>query len=43
MTLSGVFIPVIVAAYFVGGIPFGPIIARPHGKLTMAPRPGSSG
>jgi glycerol-3-phosphate acyltransferase PlsY len=30
--MSGVFIPVIVAAYFVGAIPFGPIIARLHGK-----------
>jgi len=30
--MSGVFIPAIVAAYFVGAIPFGPIIARLHGK-----------
>jgi hypothetical protein len=30
MTLSDVFIPAIVAAYFVGAIPFGPIIKRRH-------------
>ncbi|UCD49427.1 MAG: glycerol-3-phosphate 1-O-acyltransferase PlsY [Phycisphaerales bacterium] len=30
--MSGVFLPAIVVAYFVGAIPFGPIIARLHGK-----------
>lgn len=30
--MSGVFIPAIVIAYLVGAIPFGPIIARLHGK-----------
>jgi acyl phosphate:glycerol-3-phosphate acyltransferase len=30
--MSGVFIPAIIIAYFVGAIPFGPIIARLHGK-----------
>ncbi len=30
--MSGVFIPAIIIAYLVGAIPFGPIIARLHGK-----------
>jgi glycerol-3-phosphate acyltransferase PlsY len=30
--MSGVFVPAIVVAYLVGAIPFGPIIAKLHGK-----------
>jgi len=41
--MSNVFIPAIIIAYFVGAIPFGPIIARLHGKDLRAIGSGNIG